>query len=230
MDAIILAGGLGRRLRKAVPRLPKPLAPIGKRPFLDILLAQLAGFKEISSIILSVGYQADKIINAYRGRKGVTFSVENKPLGTGGGVREALEQCASEEVLVLNGDSYLAFSFAKLLQKYKNSEAEMVIACRKVEDCRRYGHIRFDPKSHRIWAFEEKIKHPSSGWINAGVYLMKRSLLLSYERGAVLSLEKDILPKLLERRIFSYLSTALFIDIGTEETYVQAQKLLVGVI
>ena len=229
MDAIILAGGLGTRLRKVVPDLPKPLAPIGGRPFLDILLAQLGSFEEISSVVLSVGYQAEKIITAYSERKNVAFSVENAPLGTGGGLREALEQCQSEEVLVLNGDSYLDFSLAKLLKKYKNGSADLMIACRRVEDCSRYGHIQFDQESHRIWAFEEKTEQACPGWINAGVYLMKRNLLLDYSRGTPLSLEKDILPKLLEKQVFGYLSSGLFIDIGTEETYLQAEKMLIGV-
>lgn len=229
MDAIILAGGLGTRLREVVPDLPKPLALIGDKPFLDMLLSQLDGFKEISSIILSLGYQAEKFIALYSGRSKVLFSVEKSPLGTGGGLREALEQSVSEDVLVLNGDSYLDFSFAKLWKKYKDCGADLVIACQRAENCARYGDIQFDSQDQRIRAFTEKTEITSPGWINAGVYLMKRALLLPYERGISLSLEKDIFPELLEKSVFGYLSTGFFIDIGTKETYLQAEELLAGV-
>lgn len=217
IDVIILAGGLGTRLRDTVPDLPKPLAPINGRPFLDILLNQIKPLP-ISKTILAIGYRATQIIDYYKSSS-LEFSIEDTPLGTGGALKKALEKSVAPYLLVMNGDSYLDFSLQALLQK----NADLVIACREVENASRYGKIKIEANG-RISSFSEKSPIQEKGIINGGIYLMKRNLLDAFE--GVFSLEQDVFPKILEKDVYATLCHGKFIDIGTKDSFFEAQTLL----
>ncbi len=223
MDAIILAGGMGTRLRSVVSDCPKPLAPIADIPFLDYLLQQLSG--KISRAILAVGYKGDPIIERYSELDfgfPILFSEEDSPLGTGGAACKAASLAKSDTIWVLNGDSYFAISFGEMEKAHRG---DVTIACRKVEDVSRYGSLKLEQE--RIVAFEEK-GGVKAGWINGGIYLLKKELLLE-EKRAAFSLEHDFFPQLLlsHKELFAYRSAANFIDIGTPASYQRAEEVIV---
>ncbi|MCP5468947.1 MAG: NTP transferase domain-containing protein [Chlamydiales bacterium] len=222
MEAIILVGGKGMRLRSVVSDVPKPLAPVDGVPFTDHLLKKLP----TKSIIFSVGYLAQKIIDYYQGDPCIKFSVETEPLGTGGGARKAVELASSDTVWVLNGDSYFDIDFEEMLRQHFETEADITLACRQVEDSSRYGSLRIEGKQLR--AFEEK--RPGAGWINGGIYLMKKELLIQWPLNTPLSLEKEVFPELLlsDKAFFVYPSEGKFIDIGTPESYSQAKEIVIA--
>ncbi|MDR3623861.1 MAG: nucleotidyltransferase family protein [Chlamydiales bacterium] len=229
MEAIILAGGLGTRLKEAVPDLPKPLAPINGSAFLDILLKQLSLFQIISKAILAVGYRANQIIDHYAQYKSLiplAFSLEETPLGTGGAIKKALSLTTSELVLILNGDSYLDFSLSALIHKQQEMDADIVFTSLEVEDVSRYGKLVIDKENNRILSFEEKSAQKEKGSISGGVYLAKRSIFNSLSFGDVFSLEKDLFPSLLQKKIYTSPCAGTFIDIGTPDSFKRAQTLL----
>ncbi len=233
MDAIVLVGGSGTRLRPVVSDVPKPLAPIEGRPFLDILLAQLDRFETIRKVVLAVGYKAEKIIEHYRGCKiyrfGVAFSTEEYPLGTGGAIKKALSLTSSAQVLILNGDSYVEFDLTELNEAHLAHNAIATLTVAKVNNISRYGSVQFDMPTMRIVRFEEKGRTQGEGWINAGCYLADRRVFDAFEIGKPISLEQEILPSLVpEETIFAHMSTGMFIDIGTPESYEMAVKILAG--
>lgn len=142
MEAVILAGGFGTRLREVVPDLPKPMVPIANKPFLEILLGDLArkGFKRV---VLSLGYKAEVIITHFGKRfagMDIAYAVEDTPLGTGGAVRMGMSQCLSDHVFIFNGDTFLdleADAVELLWQKHRHC----IIVARKVSDTSRYGRL-----------------------------------------------------------------------------------------
>lgn len=222
-DAIILAGGFGTRLKEVVPELPKPLAPIQGVAFLDLLLDTLERSEVIDHVILAVGYRADAIVSRYRDAKRkvpILFSEEKQPLGTGGAVKLALHLARSSPVFVLNGDSYLHCSLRQMLKSYR---APVTIAATRVENATRYGQIEMDALN-QISVFMEKAAADQPGWINGGIYLMEKTIF--EKQPDVFSLEKDLLPALLDQGIFGFPVTGLFIDIGTPASWMQAQDLL----
>ena len=159
MDVIILAGGLGTRLQSVVNDVPKPLALINQKPFLDILLDQLAGFGSIKKVVLAVCHRADQIISRYSVLKypfEIEFSIEEEPLGTGGAVIQALSFCDDEDVLVLNGDSYVDFNLTSLLSFHKKNKSLFTVKLIKVENGDHYGRVEFEPQTCKVTTFREK--------------------------------------------------------------------------
>ncbi len=229
IDSIILAGGLGTRLRGVVPELPKALAPVNNKPFLDIILASLNKWEYIERVVVAVGYMADKIIERYkdtsRYRFNILFSVEEELLGTGGAIKKVLSQTESDNVLVLNGDSYVEIDLFALEKKHRETRAAMTIVLRGVENASRYGRVKLN-SDNRIVCFEEKTPEPSKGYINAGMYLIKRKLFDNVKENNVISLEKELLPVFIKEGVFGYISSGKFIDIGIPETYKIADKYL----
>jgi len=229
MDTIILAGGLGTRLREVVSDLPKPMVSINGKPFLDLILSLLNRCGSIERVILAVGYMADKIIERYEDSSEysfeILFSVEEKLLGTGGAIKNALKYTETDNVLVLNGDSYVDIDFYDLLKKHSQTNAEMTIVLKELENTNRYGSVKID-ENNKITCFEEKKTGVSKGYVNAGIYLIKRSLFDSIKEQAVISLEKELLPVFIKKDVFGYIGKGKFIDIGIPETYRIADKYL----
>ncbi len=226
IECIILAGGLGTRLRSSVPDKPKPLAPIQGVPFLDILLNRL---NFVSKVVLAISYKASQIIDHYQKNPPsfrIEYSIEETLLGTGGAIAYAMQKTTSSPILVLNGDSFLDFSFESLLQSHLENQADLTIVSTHVENASRYGQLNIDFPSQKIQGFQEKSEDIHPGWINAGVYLMERTLFNGLDLGPTFSFEKDALPLLLNKKVFSHPCSGTFIDIGTPESFEAAQHIL----
>lgn len=228
MDCIILAGGFGTRLKEVVSDVPKPLAPINGTAFLSLLLKQLASFKVIDTVILALGYKAPQVMDYFAQNPSplpLIYALETSPLGTGGGLKNAMEASSATEFLVMNGDSYLDFSFQGFFEHHRKSQADFTMAVREVADGSRYGHVEFDAH-YRIEAFKEKTAKVCPCWINAGIYLLKRKALAMMDRNTAFSLEKEGFPLLLKKKMIAYPCEGTFIDIGTKESYAEAQEIL----
>lgn len=223
MQAIVLAGGLGTRLRGVVPDLPKPLAPVNGRPFLAIVLEQLDA-QGFASVVLSVGYRHELIRQSLGDRFGgvaLVYVVEDRPLGTGGAIRLAARACSEPDVFVLNGDSYTDLDFADMQARHGEAEVPLTVCTVDVPDAARYGRVLVE--GSRITGFAEK-GTAGPGLINAGIYLMRRNLLEGADLPEVFSFERDILEaRLGELRPLAYPTRGRFIDIGVPEDYARAQ-------
>jgi NDP-sugar pyrophosphorylase family protein len=219
-DAIVLAGGLGSRLREALPNRQKVTAPIGGKPFLSKLIDWLtkAG---IGRIVLAAGHRAsdvEAVAAAYSGRKpAVSVSVEPAPLGTGGAARLALQMTGSDPLLVLNGDSFADIDLAALRQFHSARHARVSLALVAAPSASRYGLVETDSDG-AVRAFSEKPAAAGGGAINAGVYLFERAALSALPEQIPLSLERDVFPGLINHGLYAMLFDAAFIDIGTPES------------
>lgn len=225
MEAIVLAGGFGTRLQPMVADIPKPMAPIGKKPFLEILLGLLVR-RGFTHLVLSVGFMAEKISDHFGSRfRGVdiTYALEDKPLGTGGAIRLAIESCVKDHVFVFNGDTYMDLE-VDLLEQQWQAERHLIVVGRQVPDTSRYGRIVANGK--RIISFSEKgISGP--GLINAGCYVLDKDALENFPQGRPFSIETDYLALEVARATVDvYEAMGVFIDIGLPEDYVRAQRLL----
>ncbi len=224
--AIILAGGFGTRLQSVVADVPKPMAPVNGEPFLNYQLHYLKHYG-ITDVILSVGYMHEKIStyynNAFNGIR-ISCVVETTPLGTGGGIRKALENCSVNEVLVLNGDSFFDVNLTDFHTFYKSHNAQFSLCLREVDNAARYGTIELD-NSKRIVSFKEKDQIEKKGIINGGLYILNKALFLENTPAKTnLSIEKDIYEKeLLSYKICVIESKRYIIDKGVPEDYTKAQ-------
>jgi D-glycero-alpha-D-manno-heptose 1-phosphate guanylyltransferase len=228
MEAIILAGGEGRRLRAVVPDLPKPMADIAGRPFLSWLLARL-NQQGVGRVIISVGYKSEVIQNyfgnVFDGME-ISYSVEAEPLGTGGAMRLAVEQAGEAQVVVLNGDTYTDLDLPDFVTRYQSSRSDLAVAVSYLNDVARYGAIIIEEKSDIVVGFDEK-RGLSSGYINAGVYCFSRDIFVKYEVPEKFSFERDFLAKQLAiLNPVAYKGVRAFIDIGVPEDYSRAQTVI----
>jgi NDP-sugar pyrophosphorylase family protein len=227
MKAILLVGGLGTRLRSAVPSLPKALASVGERPFLELLVRQLAR-RGIRQLVMCTGYMAEQIEQVFRDGSdfGVTieYSKEAVPLGTAGALRLAQHYVHHEpEFLVLNGDSFAEIDFHELIAFHRSHGSLATIAVVPVEHASRYGTVQVGTDG-RVHGFLEKTGENAAGVINAGVYVFNNSLLTQIPEGPA-SLERDVFPRILGRGVYAVQQPGLFIDIGTPEDYARAREM-----
>jgi D-glycero-alpha-D-manno-heptose 1-phosphate guanylyltransferase len=222
-EAVVLAGGLGTRLRPVVADLPKPLAPIAGRPFLHWLLEGFAR-QGIARAVLAVGYRAEAIRAALGARFAgieLVYAVEETPLGTGGAIWAALGLCAEARVVVANGDSWIGASLAALAAAAP--AADLVLTVRPVPDRARYGAVVVE--GDRVLGMAEK-GGEGPGLVNAGLYLMRRDLPARRPMPASFSVEHDVLARPAGLDIRALVTEAPFIDIGTPEDYAAAQGLI----
>jgi len=225
MDVVILAGGFGTRLQAMVPDLPKPMAPVGGRPFLELLLRSMSR-QRVAGVILSVGYKAEAI-SGYFGERfegmELSYVVEDVPLGTGGAVRQALTMCHADHALVVNGDSYVDLEIDQLEARWQTEQLPLIVA-QEVQDTARFG--RLETENERVVRFSEKAV-VGRGLINVGCYVFPKQLLDSFRMGETFSLEQDFLMEAVQRQPFGlYVTNGRFIDIGIPEDYARAQELL----
>lgn len=227
VTAVVLAGGLGTRLRAAVSDRPKVLADVAGQPFLERIFDQIHTFG-IRKVVVCTGYMAEHIEHLYKDsfkELSITYSREHSLLGTAGAIRFALEHISTDRALVLNGDSYCDFDYHAFKAFHDAKEADASLLLTYVEDCARYGSVVIDTEG-KIESFIEKSGAGGAGFVNAGVYLMERSLIKEIPPGRILSLEKDVFPRLIGRSFFGHASNApMFIDIGTPQSFQQAQTL-----
>ena len=224
VPALILAGGLGTRLRPALPDLPKVLAPIGRRPFLAYVLDRLAAAK-FRRVVLLTGYGADAVERSFGARFGplaLTYSRETVPLGTGGAVRQALDLLDGTTVLLLNGDSCCDVDLQAFFARHRQGCAALSMVVARVEDASRYGQVRMND-ADRIVGFVEKAAAAGPGWINAGVYLLQRELIEELPAAAPTSLERGWLQHwVATRKTLGFRCAGAFLDIGTPASYAAA--------
>ena len=219
-EAIVLAGGLGTRLRKVVKDVPKPMADINGKPFLEYLLTFLAK-QGIERVILSVGYKYE-IIKEYFGKNflniEILYSIETRPLGTGGGVKKSLSLVESDDVFIINGDTYFEVDLDKLFSFHKEKEAVLSVALKPMKYFGRYGTVEID-RDGKVIGFKEK-KYHDSGLINGGVYVLNREIFQNLKFGDAFSFEKDFLEVYyVQYPFYGMKFERYFIDIGIPEDY-----------
>lgn len=218
MDVVILCGGKGSRLQKAVKGWPKPMVQINEKPFLEILIKCFSGFG-FRRFILCTGYMFEAIDQYYKDQGGdleIVISNEDEPLGTGGAVKNAEKNIRSEHFIVTNGDSFCQVDLSEMLDLHFQRQALMTMALVKAKATSEAGTVRLDV-SGRIIDFQEKIKGVGNVYINAGIYLFQKKVLSKIKYGQKYSLEYDLFPNLITADCFGYISNQKLIDIGTPQ-------------
>ena len=222
--AVILAGGLGTRLRSAVPDRPKVLAEVCGRPFVEYLLDQLS-WEGVESVVLCTGYLGDQVQDRlgtnYR-RMALRYSREQQPLGTGGALRLALPLLKTDPVLVLNGDSYCDTRLDTFAIWHADRKTPATIVLAETDDTRRYGRVQIDDEG-RILQFSEKTGDSGPGLVNAGIYLLSRELIASIVTGCTVSIEHEVFPGWIGRGLCGFPSQGRLWDIGVPEAYARAK-------
>ena len=230
MQAVILAGGFGTRLKHVLPNVPKPMADINGRPFLAVLIAHLR-LQGFTSFVICIHHMREQIIDYFRDYKEVRFSIEPSPLGTGGAIAHAIRQCGlNGQIAVMNGDSFLELDYRAF--RLSHGDKHFSLALREVPDTARYGRVEIAEEI--ITSFKEK-GEGGKGFINTGSYFIDSTWFVntinSNNIPAAFSIENDfLLPKITEIRPGYYLAKGYFIDIGIPEDYARAQRDLAGIL
>ncbi|EAJ7432288.1 nucleotidyltransferase family protein [Campylobacter coli] len=214
MQAIVLAGGLGTRLRSVVQDLPKPMAPINGKPFLAFVLEHLKK-QEITEIILSVSYKYELIQEYFKdefhGMK-IHYNIEKELLGTGGAIKDALK-LVKNEVYVVNGDTFFDIDLKKLVL----NGSKICIALKQMQNFDRYGTVNVDEQGI-VTSFEEKV-FKKQGLINGGIYLLKKDIFDEFSLGKKFSFEEFLQENYKSLKIQTQIFDDYFIDIGIPEDY-----------
>ncbi len=222
-EAIILAGGLGTRLQSVVSDVPKCMAPVNEVPFLEYVI-QYAYQQGIRKFVLSVGYKKEVIETYIKSRNfnfEITYCIEETPLGTGGAIAKSILQCTTNNVLVLNGDTFFEYN----LPQHYNENISCTLALKPMQQFDRYGAVSINEAS-QITAFEEK-KFIENGLINTGAYIINKSKFFENNYPEKFSFEKDYLEKYVHQLQFNALvQNGYFIDIGIPTDYSTAQQTL----
>ncbi len=226
MKVVILAGGLGTRMRGTLGDLPKPLAPIGGRPFIEYLLKFISN-QQFRDVIISLGHGADAI-REYLGDGSslglrVEYTVERDLLGTGGAVKRSEPLIKSDDFFVMNGDTYFEVDMGAMLRFHRGHAAFATMALAHKDDTRRYGRVVFD-SGNRITAFAEKVADKMSGFINGGMYIFRREVFDHIPEGVSCSLEQDIVPLLVGKGLYGFPVDGYFVDVGVPTDYERAKK------
>lgn len=217
---IVLAGGLGTRLRGVIADRPKCLAPIGDRPFLALLIEKLVA-SGVTDVVLSLGFMADKIIDmldTLHVDASIRYVVEEELLGTGGAILNAFKTQGLDEALVVNGDSYLEGDLSGMLPALDRANGELFrMALTRVENRARFGGVDLDATG-KVAGFLEK-GQTSAGFINAGIYRLCGDAL-PWANTAAFSLESVVLPELAQRgNLMGIAVEGEFTDIGVPDDY-----------
>ncbi|MET0299078.1 MAG: nucleotidyltransferase family protein [Flavitalea sp.] len=224
-QAIILAGGLGTRLRSAVPDLPKCMAPVAGKPFIDHVINYFFD-QGISSFVFALGYMNEVIIDHIKNQYpdlDARYSIETELLGTGGAIRLACGHTSEENVLVLNGDSILKIDLEALSTLHSKVNAECTLALKPMTDFERYGVVETD-QQNRITSFKEK-QFYSEGLINGGIYAVHVPSFIDMPLTGKFSFEKDYLEAYYPSgKIYGQIQDEYFIDIGIPEDFARAQE------
>ena len=233
MEAIILAGGLGTRLRSVVSDVPKPMAPVNGKPFLEWLMSSWIN-KGVSNFILSVGYKYDSIIDHFgsnfKGRE-VVYAVEERPLGTGGGLLQAVRLLRGNSLfLLVNGDTYFDIDLKRLLKFHHKKDAKFTMALFKTFDRDRYHSVDLDSEA-RIRSFKYTGNPNFGGLANGGVAISSAESFEQFdvEKNKKVSLENEILTDMLKsynHGVYGLLDDGVFIDIGLPSDYERAEAVI----
>lgn len=226
MQAVILVGGQGTRLRPLTLGTPKPMVPLANKPFVAYVLEHLHDHG-INDIIFSMGYLPEGIMEYFGDGSGIgmklTYVIEDEPLGTAGAVKNVAEHITDGDFLVLNGDILTDLDISALIKHHQDKEAVGTITLTPVEDPTAYGLVRMDGND-RVLDFLEKPSWDEidTNLINAGTYVLRQEVLDLIPGGIEYSFERGVFPKLVGRGLFGFRSTSYWMDIGTPEKYLQA--------
>jgi len=225
LDILVLAGGLGTRIRPVLGDLPKILAPILGRPYLAYLLEWLERFGA-RRVVLGLGHRAQAVIDYLQarppGRIEVATVIEPSPLGTAGAVRFARNSLRSDPVLIMNGDSFTDADLCAFVDRHGAGKAIGSILCAEVDDAGRYGRVDLDQHGNIRGFVEKDSAFHGSALINAGVYLLSAALLDKIAAGQAASLERDVFERLPPGSLAAFSGRFRFIDIGTPESLAEA--------
>jgi len=224
VDAIVLAGGLGTRLRPLVSDVPKPMAPVKGRPFLELLLEYWIG-QGVRRFVLSVGYLAERITRHFGTHwcgAEIEYAVEQQALGTGGGLILAASKARTRDILVMNGDTYFAVSLPELKDFHEQRQADWTLALFRSRESKRYQGIGLEA--------DGRVSVLAGELANGGVYMMNASKLegLPWKPGARFSLESDLMPYSLRNgwRVYGREFDRPFVDIGVPDDYQNAGAII----
>jgi len=225
VEAIILAGGLGTRLRSAIPDLPKCMAPVNGKPFIAFVIDHLQK-QGIEKFILSLGYKSEAIvefINNQYSMLNIKYSIEEEPLGTGGAIKLACSKATTENIIATNGDTLFKVNLDKLFGLHQQQNAACTLSLKPMQNFERYGVVELD-NDLSISSFKEK-QFYEHGLINGGLYALNVPSFLQKDFPEKFSFEKDYLEKYFtEGKMFGSVQDEYFIDIGIPEDYNKAQK------
>ena len=225
IDVVVLAGGLGKRLKPKTGDAPKVLAAVNGIPFLDLLLKNLStqGFRRV---ILCTGYKADEIEAHYQKPKfglEIVFSKEITPLGTGGAFKHAKSKIQSPVFLGLNGDCFCAVSFRDIVVFHGEKKALASLVLTQVQEKGDFGSVVIDPQK-KIVNFQEKANLASSPFVSVGIYCFNRAIFDLMPPQEAFSIEHDFFPTLIGKGFYGFVTEKKFLDIGTPDRYDRAQK------
>ncbi len=221
-EAIILAGGLGTRLRNAVPELPKCMAPVNGKPFIWHVVDHLQK-QGITNFLFALGYKSEAF-DAFLSSVDINYkiSIEDEPLGTGGAIKLALSQSSATDVIVTNGDTLFKVDVDLLSKTHHQKNSDCTLSLKPMKDFSRYGVVELD-STQRVISFKEKTYY-ETGLINGGFYAINRESFLNELLPEKFSFETDYLEKFYTaRKIFGSVQDQYFIDIGIPEDYQRAQ-------
>ncbi len=229
VDVVVLAGGLGTRIRDVLGDTPKLLAPIGDTPFLDFLLGRLQGFGA-RRVVLGLGHLGEKVVAHLEAHPpeglDIITAIEPEPLGTAGALRFLADRIETDPVMVMNGDSFIGADFCQFLDAHRRSGAGASILTAEVEDASAFGRLRLSPENRVVEFMEKDPSQAGPGQINAGVYLFSAAMLAEIGAMEGPSLERDLFQTLPPETLCAVPSDAPFIDIGTPEDLARATSVL----
>jgi len=231
MEAIVLAGGLGTRLRSVITDVPKPMAPVANRPFLDYILYYLKN-QGITRVVLAVGYKWEVIRDYYKDSAAafgleLDYSVEVEPLGTGGAIFKAAGHIIGDNFFIINGDTSFEVSLNELKTFALGRDADMALALKQIFNSNRYGSVEHTADG-RVISFKEKDPDalPAASEINGGIYFMQKELIKRFTFPEKFSFETDFMQSNFSNlKAYAKTFDATFIDIGIPEDYYRAQKI-----
>ncbi len=231
MQAIILAGGLGTRLKSVVADKPKVLSPVAGKPFMQYIIQYLQQ-KGVTSYVFSLGYLADQVLDFLKENHpdlDYQYYIEETPLGTGGGIKKAIELATEEDVLVVNADTFFDLPLLEMYDAHQATNAICTVSLKLMNDFDRYGSVEMDA-NHTITSFKEKA-FIKQGLINGGYLLINKNYYLQATNHLpkTFSLEKDFLEKNIGQGVIKgFVSDGYFIDIGIPEDFSKAQEVFAG--
>lgn len=225
ITAVILAGGLGTRLRKVVSDRPKGMSIVCERPFLSYLLDQLAdaGFRHIVLCIGYLGEQVKKFFGSKYGFLRLSYSQETEPLGTAGAIRLALPLFKSKSLLILNGDSFFETDLKVFVEQHYKKGSNVSLLLVEMIDTSHYGSVNIDA-NYMVKSFDEKVVNSRHGWVNSGIYLIEEHMIKTIPVSKSVSLEHEMFPEWIGNGLYGFQRRGRFLDIGSPETFVKAQK------
>jgi mannose-1-phosphate guanylyltransferase len=228
MEAVVLVGGQGTRLRPLTLSTPKPMLPVAGVPFLTHQLTRLAA-AGVEHVVLATSYRSEVFVDHFADGSAlgleVEFATETEALGTGGGIRNVaslLRSGPADPVLVLNGDVLSGHDMAEQVRRHTAAAAAVTLHLVEVDDARPFGCVPTDPAG-RVLAFVEKSPDPPTNRINAGCYVFRRDVIDAIPAGRVVSVERDTFPGLLAAGalLCGYVEPAYWLDVGTPRALVR---------